>query len=116
MSSIASGVIAGIAEPAGVYNLADDDLSSQNAVIEEAARLLGVAPPPLQSLEEAALSPMALAFYAENRRIAKRQGRSGCWVGSPPFRPTAKGSAPSAPRPARSSPALRPNLPSSDQR
>jgi nucleoside-diphosphate-sugar epimerase len=70
VEDIASGVIAGMAGPAGVYNLADDEPSSQNRVIEQAARILGVAPPPLQTLEEAALSPMALAFYAENRRVA----------------------------------------------
>ncbi len=72
---IAAGVIAGMAGPAGVYNLGDDEPSSQNAVIEEAARLLGVDPPPLQTLEEAALSPMALAFYAENRRVANGKAK-----------------------------------------
>ena len=75
VEDIASGVIAGMDGPAGVYNLGDDEPSSQNAVIEEAARLLGVDPPPLQTLEEAALSPMALAFYAENRRIANGKAK-----------------------------------------
>jgi len=75
VEDIASGVIAGMAGPAGVYNLGDDEPSSQNAAIEEAARLLGVAPPPLQTLEEAALSPMALAFYAENRRVANGKAK-----------------------------------------
>ncbi|MBX9884413.1 MAG: SDR family NAD(P)-dependent oxidoreductase, partial [Novosphingobium sp.] len=70
VADIAAGVIAGMDGLPGVYNLGDDEPSSQNAVIEDAARLLGVAPPPLQTLEEAALSPMALAFYAENRRVA----------------------------------------------
>ncbi len=75
VEDIAGGVIAGMAGPAGVYNLGDDEPSSQNAVIEEAARLLGVNPPPLQTLEEAALSPMALAFYAENRRVANGKAK-----------------------------------------
>lgn len=75
VEDIAGGVIAGMAGPPGVYNLGDDEPSSQNAVIEEAARLLGVVPPLLQSLEEAALSPMALAFYAENRRVANGKAR-----------------------------------------
>ena len=75
VEDIASGVIAGMAGPVGVYNLGDDEPSSQNVVIEEAARLLDVAPPPLQSLEEAALSPMALAFYAENRRVANSKAK-----------------------------------------
>ncbi|WP_298195072.1 SDR family NAD(P)-dependent oxidoreductase [Novosphingobium sp.] len=75
VEDIARGVIAAMDGPAGVYNLGDDEPSSQNAVIEEAARLLGVDPPPLQTLEEAALSPMALAFYAENRRIANGKAK-----------------------------------------
>ncbi|WP_226016114.1 SDR family NAD(P)-dependent oxidoreductase [Novosphingobium sp. FKTRR1] len=71
VDDIASGVIASFERgPAGVYNLADEAPCSQNAVIEEAARLLGMAPPPLLTLEQANLSPMARAFYAENRRVA----------------------------------------------
>lgn len=75
VADIASGVLAGIDAPAGAYNLADDVPCSQNAVIEEASRLLGRAPPPLQSLEQAALSPMARGFYAENRRVANGKAR-----------------------------------------
>lgn len=75
VADIAGGVIAALAGPPGVYNLADDEPASQNAVIEEAARLLGLPPPPLQTLEDAALSPMARAFYAENRRVANGKAR-----------------------------------------
>ena len=72
VEDIAAGVAAAIAAdvPPGSYNLGDDEPRSQNAVVEHACRLLGVAPPPLQSLEEAGLSPMARGFYAENRRVA----------------------------------------------
>lgn len=72
VEDIAGGVAAAIAAevPPGAYNLADDEPASQNAVIEEACRLLNVPPPPLQSLEQANLSPMARGFYAENRRVA----------------------------------------------
>ena len=70
VSDIASAVMASTRAPPGVYNLADDHPCSQNAVIEAAAHLLGVAPPPLQTLEDAQLSPQALAFYAENRRVS----------------------------------------------
>lgn len=72
---IAGGVIASFVGPAGVYNLADDLPASQNAVIEEACRLAGRAPPPMQTLDEAGLSPMARAFYAENRRVANGKAR-----------------------------------------
>lgn len=86
VEDIASGVIAGFSGPAGVYNLADDLPCSQNAVIDEAARLLGVSPPPLQALEQARLSPMALAFYAENRRVAN--GKAKRMLGWKPAYPT----------------------------
>ena len=75
VEDIARGVIAGFAAPAGVYNLADDLPISQNAVIEEASRLLGREPPSLLSLEEANLSAMARAFYAENRRVANGKAK-----------------------------------------
>ncbi|WP_067733587.1 NAD(P)-dependent oxidoreductase [Novosphingobium naphthalenivorans] len=75
VDDIAAGVLAGLKAPAGVYNLADDLPCSQNRVVEEACRLLGLAPPPLQSLEDAGLSPMARAFYAENRRVANGRAK-----------------------------------------
>jgi len=61
--------------PAGAYNISDDRPASQNAVIEEACRLLRRAPPPLLSLDAAGLSPMARGFYAENRRVANGKAR-----------------------------------------
>ncbi len=75
VTDIVSGVVAALAGPPGAYNLSDDAPCSQNAVIEEASRLLGLAPPPLQSLEEAGLSPMARGFYAENRRVANGKAK-----------------------------------------
>lgn len=75
VADIASGVVAALAGPPGAYNLSDDAPCSQNAVIEEASRLLGLAPPPLQSLEEAGLSPMARGFYAENRRVTNGKAK-----------------------------------------
>jgi nucleoside-diphosphate-sugar epimerase len=75
VDDIAAGVIAALEAPAGAYNLADDCPASQNAVIEEAGRLLGIEPPPIQPLEEAELTPQALAFYSENRRVANGKAR-----------------------------------------
>jgi len=86
VDDIASGVLAALEAPPGAYNLADDLPCSQNMVIEEACRLLGVAPPPLLSLEEANLSPMARAFYAENRRVAN--GKAKRVLGWAPLYPT----------------------------
>lgn len=77
VEDIVSGVVAALESDAapGAYNLADDWPTSQNAVIEEACRLLGIEPPPLQSIEQAGLSPMARGFYAENRRVANGKAR-----------------------------------------
>ena len=86
VDDIASGVIAALDAPAGAYNLADDAPGSQNAVIEEACRLLNLPPPPMQTLEAASLSPMARAFYAENRRIAN--GKARRVLGWRPLHPT----------------------------
>src|SRR5690606_31036220 len=75
VEDLAAGVVAGLQGPPGAYNLADDLPASQNTVIEEACRLQGVEPLPLQSLEYAGLSPQARAFYAENRRIANGKAK-----------------------------------------
>jgi len=71
VDDILGGIAAAIAGgPAGVYNLADDLPASQADVVDAAARLLGLPPPPLMALDAAGLSPAARAFYAENRRVA----------------------------------------------
>lgn len=75
VEDIAAGVTAGINAPPGAYNLADDLPCSQNALVEEACRLLGMTPPPLLSLEQARLSSPARGFYAENRRIANGKAK-----------------------------------------
>ncbi len=77
VDDIASGVVASLenAAPPGAYNLSDDLPCSQNRLVEEACRLLGLPLPPLQTLDEAALSPMARGFYAENRRVANGKAK-----------------------------------------
>lgn len=75
VDDIVSGVIASFSGPRGIYNLADDLPCSQNLVIEHASALLGLEPPPLQTLDEAGLSPMARAFYAENRRVSNQKAK-----------------------------------------
>jgi len=79
-------VIAAFDGPPGVYNLSDDLPCAQNRVIEAACDLLGLPWPPLQSLDEAGLSPMARGFYAENRRVAN--GRAKRLLGWRPRYPT----------------------------
>jgi len=86
VEDIAAGVIAGLDAPPGAYNLADDLPCSQNLLVEEACRLIGMELPPLQTLEEAQLSPMARGFYAENRRVAN--GKAKRLLGWRPRYPT----------------------------
>ena len=88
VDDIVAGVAAAIESdaPKGAYNLSDNLPTSQNAVIEEACRLMGVAPPSLQTIEEADLSPMARGFYAENRRVAN--GKAKRVLGWEPRYPT----------------------------
>jgi nucleoside-diphosphate-sugar epimerase len=61
--------------PPGVRVLhGNDDLPASSAdVVAEAARLLGVPPPPLIRFEDATLSPMAASFWAENRKVSSRR-------------------------------------------
>lgn len=86
VEDIVEGVVAALSAPAGPYNLADDLPCSQNAVIEEACRLLGRDPPPLLPIEEAGLSRPARGFYAENRRVAN--GKAKRVLGFRPRYPT----------------------------
>jgi len=86
VDDIARGVVAALDASPGAYNLADDLPAGQNAVIEEACRLLGREPPPLLPLEQADLSPAARAFYAESRRVAN--GKAKRLLGWRPAYPT----------------------------
>lgn len=86
VDDIVSAAIGALEAPAGAYNVSDDLPCSQNEVIEHACALLGLLPPPLQTLDEAGLSPMARAFYAENRRVAN--GRAKRLLGWSPRYPS----------------------------
>lgn len=55
--------------PGAIYNLCDDDPAAPSEVVAHAAKLLGVVPPPEQSPEAAALSPMARSFWDDNKRV-----------------------------------------------
>jgi nucleoside-diphosphate-sugar epimerase len=73
---IAGAVLAAASQrrPPGVrvLHLADDEPAEPATVVAEAARLLGVAPPPSTPFDPAAMSPMARSFWAENRRVSSR--------------------------------------------
>ncbi|THD60109.1 SDR family NAD(P)-dependent oxidoreductase [Phenylobacterium sp.] len=72
VDDLAAGLAASIARPraGGIYNLCDDEPCPNSEVIAYAAELLGLPPPPAVPLAEADLSPAALRFYAENKRVS----------------------------------------------
>ncbi|HLO75788.1 MAG TPA: SDR family NAD(P)-dependent oxidoreductase, partial [Magnetospirillum sp.] len=74
VDDIAACVLASLArpDPGAVYNVCDDDAAPPQEVIAHACALLGMAPPPEIPWEQAraTLSPMALSFYADNKRVA----------------------------------------------
>ena len=82
---IAAAVLAAMAQdrPPGrrVLNLADDEPAASADVTAEAARLLGLEPPPLIPYADAlpGMGAMARSFWAENRRVrsAKTQAALG---------------------------------------
>jgi nucleoside-diphosphate-sugar epimerase len=71
VADIAQVLRASIAQPnpGAVYNVCDDDPAPPWEVIEYAAGLLGVPPPPAVPFEQAQLSDMARSFYDDNKRV-----------------------------------------------
>lgn len=74
VDDIAATVLASLARPhpGAAYNVCDDDAAPPQQVIAHACALQDVAPPPEVPWDEAqaTLSPMALSFYADNKRVA----------------------------------------------
>ncbi|WP_376090281.1 SDR family NAD(P)-dependent oxidoreductase [Roseomonas sp. CCTCC AB2023176] len=65
-----------------VLHLVDDEPAESAAVVEEAARLLDVAPPapvPFDVARET-MSPMALSFWAESRRVANDRTKAALGI------------------------------------
>jgi nucleoside-diphosphate-sugar epimerase len=56
-----------------IWNVSDDEPAPPQDIVTFAAELMGIAPPPVQDVDEADLSPMARSFYAENKRASNRK-------------------------------------------
>jgi len=72
VGDIAQAIAGSVAQRAdGAFNVADDEPTAPGEPIAFAATLLGVAPPPEVPFAEAAatMSPMALSFYGESKRV-----------------------------------------------
>jgi nucleoside-diphosphate-sugar epimerase len=76
VDDIALAVAAAIEHNAhGIFNLADDEPSPPEDVVEFAARLMGVPVPPAIPFETAELTPMARSFYGDSKRVSNRRTR-----------------------------------------
>ncbi|MFD2262496.1 SDR family oxidoreductase [Lacibacterium aquatile] len=75
VEDIAGAVLASFERPSpgAVYNMADNEPAEPATVIEYAAKLLGVEPPPAQVFDPAAMTPMAASFWAEQKRVSNRK-------------------------------------------
>jgi nucleoside-diphosphate-sugar epimerase len=88
VDDLAAGLHASIAKPrpAGIYNLCDDEPAPASDVTAYAAQLLGMAPPPEEPFDPAALSPAAQRFYAECKRVSNARAKAE--LGWRPAHPT----------------------------
>ena len=78
VDDLAAGLAASIARPraGGIYNLCDDEPAPNSDVIAHAAQLLGLPPPPEIALADANLSPAAMRFYAESKRVSNARAKA----------------------------------------
>lgn len=81
VDDIATTVCAAIARGThDIYNVADDEPSPPQDVVSFAAELLQVPPPPEVPFADAKLTPMAVSFYADNRRVSNKRIRQDLGV------------------------------------
>jgi nucleoside-diphosphate-sugar epimerase len=78
VDDLAAGLAASIARPraGGIYNLCDDEPCSNAEVIGYAAQLLSLPIPPDVPLADAGLSPQAMRFYAESKRVSNARAKA----------------------------------------
>jgi nucleoside-diphosphate-sugar epimerase len=75
VEDIAGAIMAGLGHPkvAGAFNICDDEPCPPQQVVEFAATLLGLPPPPEIPFAKAKLSEMARSFYSESKRCSNRR-------------------------------------------
>lgn len=78
VSDIAEALRLAIHTPSatGAFNICDDEPAPADEVLTYAANLLGIDPPPAVSIEDANLSPAALRFYAECKRVSNARAKA----------------------------------------
>lgn len=85
VEDIARAVLAAMARPpeaTRVLHLTDDEPAESAVVVEHAAGLLGVPPPPLldYAAAEPGMSDMARSFWSENRRVGNAATRAALGI------------------------------------
>jgi nucleoside-diphosphate-sugar epimerase len=92
---IAQILMASIEKPSrnAIYNVADDEPGPPQDVIAYAAEILGQDPPPEIPFEKANQTPMARAFYEDNKRVRNTRIKSelGVTLHYPTFRDGLRG-------------------------
>jgi len=75
VEDIAGAILASYEQPqaGAIYNMADNEPAEPATVLEYAAKLLGVEPPPALPFDAATLPPMAASFWAEHKRVSNRK-------------------------------------------
>ena len=72
VDDIAGAIAACIAgdDEGRIYNVTDDEPAPPQDVVEYAAQLLGMEPPPARDFATTEMTPMARSFYGENKRVS----------------------------------------------
>ena len=90
VEDIATVLSASITRPeqGGLYNVCDDEPATPSDVVSYASELMGQKPPPEISLDQANLSPMAMSFWADNRKVRNERikDRLGVELAFPNYR------------------------------
>lgn len=60
----------------GIYNVTDNEPGPPQDVIVEAARIMGIEPPPEIDFDTAEMTPMARSFYSANKRVSNAKIRA----------------------------------------
>lgn len=78
VADIADAIAACISrgQPGRIYNVTDDEPAPPQDVVEYAATLLGLAPPPERDFVTTEMTPMARSFYGENKRVSNKRIKS----------------------------------------
>ncbi len=78
VADIADAIAACIArgQPGRIYNVTDDEPAPPQDVVEYAATLLRLAPPPERDFATTEMTPMARSFYGENKRVSNKRIKS----------------------------------------